>query len=44
MNAKLLQEMHENEPLKEKIEALESESGDKFWSVFDEIWNIIDDR
>lgn len=44
MHAKLLQEMHENEPLKEKIKAIENESGDKIRSTFDEIWNILDDR
>lgn len=44
MHAKLLQEMHENEPLKEKIKAIENESGDKIRNTFDEIRNILDDR
>ena len=44
MNTRLLQEMHENEPLKEKIKAIELESGDKIRTTFDEIWNILDDR
>jgi len=35
--------MDENEPLKEKIKAIELESGDKIWTTFDEIWNILDD-
>lgn len=37
MHTKLFQEMQENEPLKNKIKALEQESD--VLSIFDEVWN-----
>jgi hypothetical protein len=43
MHATLLKEMHENDPLKEKIKAIENESGERIKQTFDEIWNLIDD-
>lgn len=42
MHSRLYQEMQENEPLKNKIKALEQESD--VLDIFDEVRNVIDDR